>query len=82
MLDSELQAIADELASISLRLTDLAIERLRIAREESQSDVEAAIGDERRINRARNAVERAKTLLARDADAEPLGGQGREELAP
>ena len=59
-LRERLEAIAEELA-------DLAIDRLRAA---VDGDGDAA-ADERRITRARRAVEKAANLLDARADAEP-----------
>lgn len=54
-LRERLQAVADELA-------DLALERLRLAMEEG--DPRPAAADERRLTRARRAVEKAVAVLS------------------
>lgn len=59
----EAREIVEALLGIEDRLRDLAFERLRIAAEEG--DVRA-VADERRVQQARRAVERA--IRALDAD--------------
>ena len=59
MTADELEEIADRLDAIDERLADLAMSALREAIEAGESKPEL----ERRITRARRAVEKASTLL-------------------
>lgn len=63
-MDEDLRAIADRLLGIAEELAELALERLQAAM--SQDDADAA-EQERRITRARQAVQKAAALLGRDA---------------
>jgi len=62
-VDDELADLADQLEHLSERLADLALDRLRAATDRDDPDPEAA-ALERRITRARRAVEKAAVLLA------------------
>jgi hypothetical protein len=53
--------LADRLDAIAEELTDLALDRLRAALEDEGP--EAAAAEERRLTRARRAVEKASTVL-------------------
>jgi hypothetical protein len=61
----ELQEIGRRLEVIAEELADLALERLR---ESIDSGATARPDDERRITRARRAVERAAAILAQPDD--------------
>ena len=63
----EARAIVEALLGIEDELRDLAFERLRIAAEEG--DVRAA-ADERRVQQARRAIERAIRVLNDDQGAD------------
>jgi len=56
----DVETIVDTLRGVEERLRDLAYERLRAAAEDGDADGEA---DERRIQQARRAVERALRAL-------------------
>jgi len=64
MGEAELEDLAAELSSLAERLGELAMERLRAASDGDRAEVDAAIADERRINRARRSVERAVEILS------------------
>jgi len=55
-VSAELDDIVSELCSIEERLRDLAYERLRVAAEDGDKD---AAADEKRLSKARRALERA-----------------------
>lgn len=59
-MDHELDAIRERLESISEELADLALSRLRATLDEGGTDVS---DDEKRITRARRAVEKAVHIL-------------------
>jgi ElaB/YqjD/DUF883 family membrane-anchored ribosome-binding protein len=61
--DERIAAIRTELGSLAERLDDLALEALRVAVEEGETTRPAL---ERRLVRARNALERARHLLEAD----------------
>jgi ElaB/YqjD/DUF883 family membrane-anchored ribosome-binding protein len=61
--DERIAAICGELGSLAERLDDLALETLRAAVEEGETTRPAL---ERRLVRARNALERARHLLEAD----------------
>ncbi|HMD46963.1 MAG TPA: hypothetical protein VKG43_12425 [Acidimicrobiales bacterium] len=61
-VDDELAALAEGLRATSEQLADLALDRLRAATDAEDPDAEAA-AVERRITRARRAVEKAAALL-------------------
>jgi L-amino acid N-acyltransferase YncA len=63
-MTDELEAIRADLEAIAERLADAAIERLRAALEEEGRDTAAA--EERRLTRARRAVEKAVHELGDD----------------
>ena len=63
MPDERIAAIRTELGSLAERLDDLALEALRVAVEEGETTRPAL---ERRLVRARNALERARHLLEAD----------------
>lgn len=60
-MDDELAELRSRLESISETLADLAIAALRDAVDRGDT---AAAGDERRLTRARRAVDKAAALLA------------------
>ncbi len=60
-MTEQLDQIRSDLETIAERLADAAIERLRAALEEDGR--EAAAAEERRLTRARRAVEKAVHLL-------------------
>ncbi len=64
MEDFELEEVAAELSSLAERLSELAMDRLRAASDGDRAEVDAAVAGERRINRARRAVERAIEILS------------------
>ena len=64
MEDFELEGVAAELSSLAERLSELAMERLRVASDGDRAEVDAAVAAERRINRFRRAVERAVEILS------------------
>jgi hypothetical protein len=55
--------LRDRLAGIAEELGDLALERLRSAVDGDDGDRAAAVTDEKRLTRARRAVEKAVNLL-------------------
>jgi hypothetical protein len=55
--------VAAQLRAVAERLADLAIDRLRRATDPEEGDRQAQADEERRITRARRAVEKAATLL-------------------
>jgi hypothetical protein len=60
-------AVAEQLGSIAETLADLALDRLRTASESAragESPDPALVAEERRITRARRAVEKAAQLLS------------------
>jgi hypothetical protein len=59
----ELTGIAAQLALIAEQLSDLAIDRLRAAIDPDDPEAAGAAHLERRITRARRAVEKAASLL-------------------
>lgn len=61
----EFEEIREKLAAISEELTDLAIARLRDSIDAGGTELPI---DERRLNRARRAVEKARALLAEGDD--------------
>jgi hypothetical protein len=66
-VSEDTQAVADQLAVISATLADLALHRLWRASESLQageSPDPALVAEEKRITRARRAVEKAAQLLA------------------
>jgi hypothetical protein len=65
-VSDDLADVADRLSAISESLADLAIDRLRQASESVRAggDPDAAlVAEEKRITRARRAVDKAATLL-------------------
>ncbi len=60
----ELSELVGELDRLAERLADLALDRLRSAMDPDDPDP-AAMAEERRITRARRAVEKASAILAR-----------------
>jgi hypothetical protein len=61
----DLAEVASELDAIGERLADLALDRLRSAVDpDAAGDATGAAAEERRITRARRAVEKASALLA------------------
>jgi hypothetical protein len=63
--DPELETLADELALVAQRLSEVAIARLQAAADGADAEAaEAAVELERRINRARRSVEKAAAILA------------------
>jgi hypothetical protein len=71
-IDDELAEVASQLDALAERLADLAIDRLRAATDHEDPDPDAA-SVERRITRARRAVEKAAVLLSG-------AGRGGDEL--
>jgi len=70
--------LAERLSLLGEELADLAMDRLRSAMDPDSPDAEAAAADERRITRARRAVEKATSLLRPPPgvdgdDREPFG---------
>ncbi len=63
-MSDDLAELAEELSALAEQLADRAIERLRRATDPDDPGAEAAAAEERRITRARRAVEKAATLLA------------------
>lgn len=62
--DGELETLADELEVMAERLADLALDRLRAAVDpDGPGTAGAAEAEERRLSRARRAVERAVAIL-------------------
>lgn len=71
----DLGEVAAELDVIAERLADLALDRLRAAvGDDGERDVGSAAAEERRITRARRAVEKASALLAAPARSEDDDG--------
>jgi hypothetical protein len=70
-MDGDIGRVVGKLEAISEELTDLAMNRLREAMAAGETEVPL---DEKRINRARRAVERAAAIL-RSADE---GGSGED----
>ncbi len=65
-MSDDTEAVADQLVVISDRLADLALARLRIASESvraGETPDPALAAEEKRITRARRAVEKAAQLL-------------------
>ncbi len=65
-MSEDLSEVADRLSAISETLADLAIDRLRQASDSVRTDGDpdpALIAEEKRITRARRAVDKAVTLL-------------------
>jgi hypothetical protein len=62
-VDDELSDIAGTLTRIAEQLTDLAIDRLRAAMDSNDPSGDESARLERRITRARRAVEKAAALL-------------------
>lgn len=62
-VDDRLGSLAHELAGISEQLADLALDRLRAASDADDPSARDAEALERRITRARRAVEKATALL-------------------
>ena len=62
-MDDELSEIAGALTQIAEQLTDLAIDRLRAAMDGDDPSADESARLERRITRARRAVEKAAALL-------------------
>ena len=65
-MTAELDDIVSELCSIEERLRDLAYDRLRVAAEEGDA---AAAADEKRLLKARRALERAIDALGGTVEA-------------
>ncbi|HZU73875.1 MAG TPA: hypothetical protein VE990_13985 [Acidimicrobiales bacterium] len=65
--------VRERLAGIAEELADLAIDRLRTAPsdQDDPDGLRAALAEERRITRARRAVERAVEMLGPDGQSEP-----------
>lgn len=69
-MSDDTEAIADQLEVISATLADLALQRLWRASESLQAGEPpdpALVAEEKRITRARRAVDKAAQLLARPA---------------
>lgn len=63
-MSDDLDELAAELRALAEQLADLALDRLRRATDPEDPGAEAAAAAERRITRARRAVEKAAGLLA------------------
>jgi hypothetical protein len=68
--DDELSDLAAQLGNIAESLADVAIDLLRAATDPDDPDPKAAAALERRVTRARRAVERAVAILDDGAAAE------------
>jgi len=71
------EELAERLSGIAEELADLAIDRLREARAEVRgggAPDPALLAEERRVTRARRAVEKAVTLLAPGTDLDEGAG--------
>jgi len=63
-IDADLERLAAQLLDVAEQLTDLALDRLRLALDEDDPVAAASTAMlERRITRARRSVERAAALL-------------------
>jgi len=65
-VDEQLAQISQELSAIAERLADLALDRLHRALDADEPEAVQAQADERRITRARRAVEKAAIQLQGD----------------
>ncbi len=63
-MSDDLDRLAAELRALAEQLADLALDRLRRATDPEDPGAPAAAAAERRITRARRAVEKAAALLA------------------
>jgi hypothetical protein len=63
-MSDDLDQLAGELQALAEQLTDRAIDRLRRATDPEDPGAAGAAAEERRITRARRAVEKAVALLA------------------
>lgn len=70
-MSDDLDELATELRTLAEQLADRAIDRLRRATDPEDPGAEAAAAEERRITRARRAVEKAAALLAGPPGGEP-----------
>ena len=70
-MSTDLEDVRSRLDSLAEELADLALDRLREAAE-SGDDRERLLAEERRLTRARRAVEKAAALLADRAGAGDL----------
>lgn len=81
-MSDDTETIAGQLVAISDRLADLALARLRVASESvraGEAPDPVLVAEERRITRARRAVEKAAQLLggpslAAASGSEPIDG--------
>jgi len=64
----DLDSVAADVRALAERLADLALDRLRRATDPDDPDGSAAAAEERRITRARRALEKAAGLLAPPPD--------------
>lgn len=74
-MSGEAEELADRLAAIAEELADLAIDRLRRAADEARSTGDpdpALVAEEKRLTRARRAVDKAVALLR----SPPVGEDG------
>jgi hypothetical protein len=71
----DLAEVAAELDAIAERLADLALDRLRTAVDDDAGDPGATAIEERRITRARRAVEKASALLAAGRSEDAIGDE-------
>jgi len=62
--DDELAELAEQLSAIAEALADVALDRLRAAADPDDPDAASAEATERRVTRARRAVERAVGILS------------------
>ena len=67
-MSSSTDEIGPELEAIAERLADLALDRLREATGADPEDRDRLVAEERRLTRARRAVEKAAALLRDDAN--------------
>lgn len=70
--DERVAEVADELAAICERLDEIAYEALAAAVSEGANSRPEL---ERRVVRARNAIDRARRMLTADADSDGADGQ-------
>jgi len=70
-MSSDLRDLSDQLNALAERLADLALDRLRRAADPDDPGAELAAAEERRVTRARRAVEKAAVLLADEGSEIP-----------
>ena len=72
-MSEDLDDLAAELYALAEQLADRALDRLRRATDPEDPGAPAAAAEERRITRARRAVEKAAALLSGPGSGEPDG---------